>query len=124
MKTIVLWTHYDCEVYASLHPPVDAAYRYLAGGWLEDCNEDNCGHDEDIQSKGPIGEIADALEYHFDELSYDINEMEVPMSDLPTTAERIIENSKQLEQKTSAPITVTEEQAGGLLSALESFSHE
>ena len=119
MKTFVLWTHYDCDVYATLHSSQLDAYQYLASGWLDDCSEDDCGHGDDMRNRS-VEEISEALAYHFDELSYDINEMEVPL----TTAEQIQENSKQLLPESAAPVTILDEQAVDLMSRLESFSHE
>lgn len=116
MKTFVLWTHYDCEVYVTLHPSVNEAWNTLKENWLDDCSEDDCGHIPDDMG---IDEIRSAIEYHFEELNYDINEVEVPL----TTAEQIMENARQLLPE-PAPITILDEQAGDLMSRLESFSHE
>lgn len=113
MKTWVLWTHYECDVYASLHTSYEAAYRYLASGWLEDCSEDDCGHDENIGVEGSTGEIADALEYHYDALSYDITEMEVPEEQIEVTTERIVN-----------PVMVSDDQTYDLMSRLETFSEQ
>lgn len=84
MRTWVLWTHYDCEVYVSLHPTREAAWHTLRDNWLGDddshysedgedtCQE--CGYDDST-----IDGISGAMEYHYDECGYDISEMEVPV---------------------------------------------
>lgn len=109
MKTWVLWTHYECEVGVSLWPSAEDAYLALKADWLGDCNDDECGHTNEDNS-----DIADALEYHFEELSYDMTLMEVPLS---TTVSASPES-------TQPPVTILDEQAGDLMSRLESFSHE
>jgi hypothetical protein len=113
MRVWVLWTHYDCEVYVSLYATQLEAYQNLASGWLSDCDEDSCGHD----SLDTVEEITDALEYHYEELSYLVEEHNVPMQQL--TSERVVRPEKQ-----KPAVSMTDVQAGGLLSALESFSHE
>jgi hypothetical protein len=122
MKTYVMWTHYDCEVYATLHPTQLDAYRHLASNWLDGCNEDDCGHDENIQGYGDVDAISEALEYHYEELSYMVEEHEVPMGPLPPPdpSEVVIVPDKQVMK----PIVVSEIQAGGLLEKLEHFSED
>ena len=83
MKTYVLWTHYDCEVYVTLHATEDQAWEHLKDGWLDECDSD-CGH---ILEDMSISDIASAVEWHFDELMYAVNEFEVPQEQL--TAERV-----------------------------------
>ena len=118
MRTFVLWTHYDCEVYATLHSSRLDAFMYLKNGWLDDgCDPEEYGCDH--ESLDTIEEIRDALEYHYEDMSYDINEMEVPL----TTAEQSMENARQLLPE-PAPITILDEQAGDLMSRLETFSRE
>lgn len=89
MKTFVLWTHYDCEVYVTLHATAEHAWQTLKEGWLDDCDDD-CGH---VPDEMTIEEIAEAVEYHFDELMYNIDAYTVP---IPTTAEQTLQNAEQL----------------------------
>ena len=109
MKTFVLWTHYDCEVYVTLHPTAEAAWENLKDGWLDECDED-CRH---VLEDMSISEISSALEYHFEELNYDIREVEVPVEQMEITTERI-EN----------PVMVTDDQTYDLMSRLETFSEQ
>jgi len=110
MKTWVLWTHYDCEVYVTLHASEWDAWKALMDGWLE-CDED-CGHEPDTFTTG--AEVSDAIEYHFEELSYDIKEMEAPLSIPP------------IEQNGVQPVpdrnTMPAERADSLLSSLQSYT--
>lgn len=117
MRTWVLWTHYDCDVYATLHSTQLEAYEYLASGWLTECDEDDCGHTDfsDVEN------IADALEWHYDSMSYEVEEHEVPMQPLPAMGR---EKAVVREKKVMAPITVPDENAHNLMSRLEDFSHE
>ncbi len=120
MKTFVLWTHYDCEVYTSLWATREEAYKYLAQGWLEDCDEDNCGHGDEIASAG-IQEIASALEYHFDDLSYDINEMEVPVAyTTPEDIEEMGQTIRSALDRNTMPAVLADD----LMARLESFSEQ
>lgn len=84
MKTWVVWTHYECEIGVCLASSVDNGYQLLKGDWLNDCTEDDCGHEPDTMDNSGI---ASALEYHWDELNYDICEVEVPVA--TTTVEDI-----------------------------------
>lgn len=74
MKTWVLTTHYDCEVYTSLHSSMEDCYQKLNADWLDECNDEyGCEHD-----LGTTSGIADALEYHYDAMDYTMQELEVP----------------------------------------------
>jgi hypothetical protein len=122
MKTWLLWTHYDCEVYATLHPTQDACWQQLKTNWLDDgtCDGTDCECENDINTNEGISA---ALEYHFDEMMYSLEEVEVPLAyQGPTTAEKIMANSLQLEpEPTPASTTVTAQQAGDLLTALQTY---
>jgi hypothetical protein len=119
MNTWVLWTHYDCEVYVSLHASEDAAWNELKTAWLEDCDED-CGHNPEGEMS--ISEIASALEYHVDELEFGICEFEVPQL---TTAEQSLQNAKQLTaervERPTEQNAMPTERADELLARLQSF---
>lgn len=111
MKTFVMWTHYECEVGVYLCASRELCYHALKSDWLNDCNEDDCGH----ETLDTIEEIADALSYHYEEMSYDINEVEVPVlaQDLPESVET--------PPDPPASFSVSAEQTGDLLNALQSF---
>jgi hypothetical protein len=115
MKTWVLWTHYDCEVYVSLHPSEDAAWNEMKSNWLEDCDED-CGHNPEEEMS--ISEIASALEYHVDELEFGICEFEVPVA---YTTPEDIEQMGQTIQAALDRNTMPAATADDLLSKLESY---
>jgi hypothetical protein len=112
MNTWVLWTHYDCEVYVSLHPSEDAAWNELKSNWLEDCDED-CGHNPEEGMS--ISEIASALEYHVDELEFGISEFEVPQP--VTEALQLALQPVESAERNSMP----EATAGDLLSKLQTY---
>jgi hypothetical protein len=122
MKTWVLWTHYECEVGVSLWATAEDAYQALRDDWLDDCDDD-CGHDPKSTDNS---EIASALEYHFDELSYEIIQLNVPV---PVTTPEDIESMGQtiraalngINPNAPAVPVISSDRAGELLSSLESF---
>ena len=79
MSVWVLWTHYDCEVNVMLYATKHECYLDLKG-WLDDCSVEDCGHDLETMDDD---DIADALEYHWEEVSYDISLYEVPIVQPP-----------------------------------------
>lgn len=109
MKTWVLTTHYDCEVYATLHPSMEAAYQKLKQDWVNECDPDDCGHDPEMTS---ISDIADALEWHFEEMDYQIEELEVP-----ATEQAISPVAAPTPERNMMPVGRAED----LLSALQSY---
>lgn len=112
MKTWVLWTHYDCEVYVTLHGSEMEAYEDLKSNWLDDCSEDDCGHDPENMD---AGDISSALEYHLDDLEYGISEVDVPV---PTTSEQLTaERVERPTEENSMPAEIADD----LLSRLQSF---
>jgi hypothetical protein len=125
MKTWVMWTHYDCEVEVSLHTSKLECYLKLKDDWLNDCDcgpDEDCGHDVDqAVTDGNISSIADALEWHFDEMSYNTLEMEVPVS--VTDALREALNPTQVNAPPERN-TMPAVQADNLMARLESFSEE
>jgi hypothetical protein len=110
MKTWVLWTHYDCEVYASLHATSQDAWYALRDGWLDECDVDDCGH---VPEDMTVSEIATALEYHWEEMSYDIAEVEVPV---PPTQVRSVPVTNA-----SASVTMPDLSGRDLLGELNAF---
>jgi hypothetical protein len=120
MLTWVCWTHFDCEVYVSFHSTKQAAYLSLRDGWLDECDPDDCGHvPEEMED---IDQIADALSYHWEEMSYEVSLREVLLAQEETTSESIIRNSKLLEQ--SADPSSLPAPSGDVLAALHSFQEE
>jgi len=112
----MLWTHYDCEVNVALYATRHECYLDLKG-WLDDCSVDDCGHD--LETMDTNDEIADALEYHWDEMSYDICEVEVPVA-VPQT-----EVVRPLKETVDNPNrTVTDEQGHSYLEALDQLHQE
>lgn len=129
MKTFVLWTHYDCEVYVTLHPTAEAAWATLKEGWLDDCSEDDCGHIPDDMG---IEEIANAIEYHWDELQYNIDAYEVPgTTNMAETVDTALRQSDEELAETLAGIqrapdrnTMPVDAAEALLSTLRTYTGE
>lgn len=118
MRTWVVWTHYECEIGVYLASSVDNAYQLLKDDWLNDCTNDDCGHEPETMNNS---DIASALEYHWDELNYDICEVEVPIA---TTSEQIQQNTLQLTaERVQKPDrnSMPTEAAGALLSSLQRF---
>lgn len=112
MKTWVLWTHYDCDVYATLHASELDAWLNLRDNWLDGC-DDECGHDDPSTAE----EIRNAVEWHYDsELSYSISPHDVPTSVAPLDPVRV---SRPPDRNTMPAAT-----ADGLLSSLESFKEK
>lgn len=112
MKTWVTWTHYDCDVYVSLAPSLEQAYLEMKNDWLDSCGDD-CGHDPETTD---IQEISRALAYHYEELSYEISERDVPV--VYSTPESVAQDAQAVSQ------WVTTASAGTLMARLETFSEE
>ena len=114
MKTFVLWTHYDCEVYVTLHATAEAAWKTLKDGWLDECDGRLWSHPRRHGDQ----EIASAVEYHFDELMYNIDAYEVPVA--YTTPEDIEEMGQTIRsvERNLMPAVLADD----LMARLESFS--
>lgn len=130
MKTFVLWTHYDCEVYVTLHPTAEDAWKNLKEGWLNGTCDEDCEHDPDEEMS--IEEISDAVEYHWDELMYLIDAYEVPgTSNIAETVDTALRQSgdeiaeaiagiNQASDRNTMPIDTAEV----LLSSLRSYTEQ
>jgi hypothetical protein len=109
MRTWVHWTHFDCEVNISLHPTEEDAYQELRRTWMDECDED-CGHNTDDPS---WSQICEAVEYHYEELSWGIYEVAVPVQDITVSA--------PVSEPPPTPVSITSDQAGDLLGRLSDF---
>lgn len=95
MKTWQYWQHWDCEVNIFHRATEQECYQLLAD-WLDECDDD-CEHREvDVTDHASVRE---AVEWHYEELSWEIQLIEVPQAQF-TTAEQIANNAQQLEPVT------------------------
>ena len=110
MQTWLYWQHWDCEVSVAHFATEQECYDYLAN-WLDECDDD-CEHSEvELTDHASVRE---AVEWHYDELSWEIQLVNVPVAQDQLTAERV--------ERPRPENQLPAEQVGDLLGRLESYT--